>query len=482
LRSRINKRAKAKFGDAPSADKTAYCEAEFNKRRSKREAKQRVRAIEGGVFPNFTMAPDLRKQVFSLHDPSITAEVREAGTILMKILFGSDSNHAELDSASPAMTLRAATETRAYAYVEALGIMAKNAELVKGIVTNLDGVEGNDDVETLSGDDGGSQNLESTQARSASASSQDSSANQQSAERIKSALAATALLIQMDQPKPYSSPYGNPPPQAPPAVNGHTVNAPVTNGATPKTVQKRSDDGHGLDQSQIDALLALANGGSLTDDDDDDKTIADPDEMNGQQSECSVAPEADTKVHATVQRYISQLLESQKGEQPPNGQVTPSTAVPNTAANGFQSVEDQAATLQSLIAQAGVGVNTIIPAAQSHATSQLYAHLFSRARSSTPSTPAGAANGGTNGGANGGPNPIKATIPPNPALMQQKPPAFQPPFQSQPVYWNVVHVTHPSETSVVGLRVRPRDPDFAAKIRAYGYPPLPNSRPGAQRI
>ena len=465
MRCRLNKRAKTKFGAANNAEKTAWIEEEYNKRRNKREIKLRAHVIESGEFPSFALAPELGDRIFSSQNPDLPNDVQIAGNLLMNALFGVGNDGSERATADAARAFKATVDSGSpnpLPFVEALKIMARNAELMKGISVKLE-YEG-DELEhgITSGDDNGSPPLQSNEAHAGSASLPDSTLNQQSNEIIKALNAATALLYQMADTKTYASPYGNPPPKVATVMNGHNKQI---NGTGPSSASTQTGNGHGLDQSQIDALLALANGGSLTDD-EDDKTIADPDEMNCQQLDPSGLPQTDTDITATLQRIINQLTAEKKGVQSLSNGIGLPVPRPVTS-YGSQSVQDQAATLQSLFTQVGVSINTVMPAAQSHATSALYNHLSNQAKSSIPS---------------GGINPAHASAYGNTAQMQQrmlaKPGIFGDTDQSQ-------HQPSPGPNTPSGtqngLPTRTRNPEELLKIKTYGYPPLPGSRPGARK-
>ncbi|MCJ1413587.1 hypothetical protein MMC19_007708 [Ptychographa xylographoides] len=467
LRCRINKRAKAKFGKDPSAGKTAYIETEYNKRRNKSELKQRARAIRTGEFPNFIVTPELSHRIFSIQNPHLSRNVQTAGKLLMNALFVVGTNGNQQGATEAADALRLAVIDGVLdpgPFVEALRVMAMNAELMKSISAKLDSDGDDEELEALSGDEISSQQMHLAESRSESASSQTSALNHQSADIIRALNAATALLNQMADTKAYASPYGNPPPIAL-STNGQ---APETsNGSKQSTSSKPSADGHGLDQSQIDALLALANGGSLTDD-EDDKTIADPDELNGRQLDPLGMPQTDSDITATLERIINQLTAERTGTQPIDETLVASTSKYAAESYGLQSLQDQAATLQSLFTQAGVSINTIIPAAQSHATSQLYAHLSNRARSSTPCAPS-AAHASSLG---------------NNVQMQQRmlpsPSTFGTVQYQQQRELQVALST--SRGNIAGASLRSRNPEEQRKIRSYGFPPLPGNRPGAKKI
>lgn len=476
MRCRLNKLAKDKFGAAASAEKIAFIEAEFNKRRNKRERKQRARAIAAGEVPSFGIAPELKDRIFSSPNLRISREVETIGNLLVNALFGGGNYNDERQTAEAAKALEAAlneTSLSPQLFVEALKLMARNPELMQGINAKMQ-YDGHDD-DPMSGDDTGSHPLRKLPTRSTSTSSQGSVLNHESQEKIRALNAATALLNQLSDTKVYASPYGHPPPPAaaaptdnykspysnpPPAPtaatttvkNGHGPDK--TNGTRRPSNSKQSAVDHGLDKSQIDALLALANGGSLTDD-EDDKTIADPDEVNGQQLDTPESPQTDSDITATLQQVLSQLVTERRECQSTVGIIE-------------DPRDEQAATLRSLFTQAGVEINTIIPAALSLATSQLYSHLSSQARSTTPS---------------GGSNPAHTGIYGNPAHMPQI-------SQAKPVIFGPNNAQHyaippsggfkPNE-HIAGLPVRHRDPEELKKIKTYGFPPLPGSRPGAKK-
>ncbi|MCJ1419033.1 hypothetical protein MMC32_005384 [Xylographa parallela] len=466
LKCRINKRAKAKFGIASSTEKTVYVEIEFNKRRNKREKKQRARAIEAGEFPSYVIAPELGDRIFSSQNPNLSSQVQTAGNLLMNALFGVGSDGNKRAAAEAAAALRAALEDGTLdskPFIEALKVMALNAELMQGINSKLD--EGDDeDHEALSGDENEPQPLHLAATHEESVTPQSSTSQQQSSEIIKALNAATALLNQMTDTKAYASPYGNPPPPPTAAAEINDNRATKING-TESASSTNDTNKHGLDQSQIDAILSLANGGSLTDD-EDDKTIADPDEDNAQDLDLSGMPQVDIDITATLQRIIKQFTTDRNGVLASSEPPTVSTGDLAADANG--SVEQQAVALNKLYMQAGVSINTIMPAAQSQAISQFFVNLSNRARSSPPS---------------GGINPAHAGTYGNTAQMQQRmlanPGIFGQP-QYQPQHPLLPSVLTPRAT-VVGPPVRTITPEEQLKIESYGFPPLPGSRPGAKR-
>ena len=463
LRCRINKRAKTKFGPEPSAEKAAYVESEFNKRRTKREAKQRARALETGEFPSFAIAPELIDRPFSAQNPGASAEVQVAGDLLMNTLFGSSSSRPRAGKPEASNSLKIALENGALdsrPLVEALQIMAKNTDLMKGINARLNSERYDEEGDGNSGEENGQQSKQSASTRADSATSSESTLNHQSAEIIKALNAATALLNEMADTKTYASPYGNPPH---PKKGMDDSGLATSNDASAETSSsKQATDGHGLDQSQIDALLALANGGSLSDD-DDDKTIADPDEFDPQQLDSGGTAQSDSDIIATLQRYISQLMAERSGTENADESKLQPFKTTRSDPYGAQSVRDQAAILQSLFAQAGVSINTIMPREQGQATSQLYAHLSSRARSSTSAKTISS----TQARSYGSTAQMHQRMLASPDVIAQ---AHQRPLQS---------IT--SNGNMMGLSIRTRTPEEIMKIKSYGYPPLPGQKIGAKR-
>ncbi|MCJ1471759.1 hypothetical protein MMC13_000399 [Lambiella insularis] len=465
LKCRINKRAKTKFGADSSAEKAAYIETEFNKRRDKREKKQRARVIEAGEFPSFVIAAELGDRIFSSQNPELSSDVQDAGNLLMNALFGVRSNgnkRAASEAAAALKTTLVEGTLEPKPFIEALKVMATNAELMKGISSELHYSGDDDEVEALSGEDNGSYPPHPVEPHIDATTPQDSSPHGHSAEIIKSLNAATALFNSIADNTAYASPYGNPPP-ATTGLNG-SGNGKITGSETLAT--KNSAGEHGLDQASIDALLALANGGSLTDD-EDDKTIADPDELNAQQIDLSALPQTDIDITATLQCVINQMMAERNGGQKSSDALALSMGKLVSDPYGSPSLQDQLAALQTHLTRASVSVNTIIPAVQGHATSQLYTQLSNRARSSTPS---------------GGINPAHASSFGTTAQMQQRMLARPGIFGS-----NQHQQQHPLQAADspsrgnVGLPTRTRNQEEMRKIKSYGFPPLPGSRPGAQK-
>lgn len=446
-------------------------ESEFNKRRTKRESKERQRGFGNSEFPGFPIATDLGSTLFSAADNDSQHETNAAGILLSNVLLGPGRNGRSNTEAAAALKSALADDSvDPRPFIEALRTMATSQDVMNGINEVLRYEGDDDEADTLSGDENADLVVQPTELRSGAAAEHAPQTNDQETDIIKALNAATAILNEMTETKSqtYTTPYGNPPPQS--EINGFTAvngvngvngaNAQKSNGIAKLSSSRPVVNDHGLDQSQIDALLALANGGSLTDD-DDDNTIADGLESVGQQPDQTSTPQPDSDITATLQLIVSQLMAERNGD---NGHIQRGLAVSTSQADryGLNSAKDQAATLQSLFHQAGVSINTIIPAAQSLATSQLYARLSNRARSSTPM--------------GGGINPAHASAYGNTAQMNQRmlarPGVFGNPLQQ---------ATSSSRGNVVGPPLRARSAEEMKKVKSYGYPPLPGSRPGVRK-
>ena len=340
--------------------------------------------------------------------------------------------------------------------------MATNPETMRVINAVLDDANEDDDVDVLSGDENEDRSLQPAETHARVPTYQTPPINHHTVDAIRALNAATALLNEMADSKVYITPYANPPPRNG-LQNGYTGNgshAQKSKGSKRASSKKQAPNNYGLDQNQIDALLALANGGSLTDD-EDDATIADGQEMNDGDDQESM-PRADNDIIATLHRIVNQLMAERTG----NRESVYSNGLPFTY--GSKSVRDQAATLHKLFAQAGISINTILPAAQSHATSQLYLHLSNRARCSTPS---------------GGINPAHASAYGNTAQMNQRilgRPGTIPQSQYPPNHPLQATISS-SRGNMMGLPLRGRSAEEVQKIKSYGYPPLPGSRPGRKK-
>ena len=447
-------------------------ESEFNKRRNKRESKERLRSFDGSDFSGFSFASGLGNTLFSAGEDGTSTETNAAGLLLANALLGVGSNGPG-PNAEAAKALTVALEggkVDPKPFTEALRTMAMNPEIMSGINAVLGGgCSGYDDEgDTNSGDDGPYPLMQSTEMRGGAACEQPMEIDEEPSEIIKALNAATAILNEMNESRTDRSPV-----QAQGTeVNGFTAingGAKQTANGTPKpTSGKQTTNDHGLDQSQIDALLALANGGSLTDDEDDNVMTEAPDTAS-QQADRNSTPQPDSDITATLQRIVNQLMSERNGE---GHDGSPESPVPRgmpivtsqSDPYGLESAKNPAAALQSLLHSAGVSINTVIPAAQGHATSQLYARLSNRARSSTP--------------VGGGINPAHASAFGSTAQMNEKMFSRSAAAANKPL-----QTSHGSSSraNVVGPPSRLRSAEEIRKVKSYGFPPLPGSKLGMRK-
>lgn len=445
-------------------------ESEFNKRRNKRESKERLRSFDGSDFSGFSFASGLGNTLFS---SGTNTETNAAGLLLANALLGVGSSGIG-PNAEAAKALTMALEggkVDPRPFTEALRTMAMNPEIMSGINAVLGGgYSGYDDEgDTNSGDESSYPPLmQSTELGSGGTTNEQAvEVDEESSDIIKALNAATAILNEMNEGRPESG-------QAQPrgsdvngftAINGGTKHK--ANGTSKTPSSKQTNNDHGLDQSQIDALLALANGGSLTDD-EDDVPMTDALDTASPQADRSSTPQPDNDITATLQRIVNQLMAERNGEGS-DGPLDPSATrgMPIVTSQsdpyGLDSARNPAAALQSLLHSAGVSINTVIPAAQSHATSQLYARLSNRARSSTP--------------VGAGINPAHASAFGSTAQMNQKM------FSKSAVSNRPLQTSNGSSSraNVVGPPLRLRSAEEIKKVKSYGFPPLPGSKLGMRK-
>jgi hypothetical protein len=164
---------------------------------------------------------------------------------------------------------------------------------------------------------------------------------------------------------------------------------------------------------------------------------------------------------AILQRIIQQVM-AQRDETATGQDDTPtnhdnSTMTQGTSSDPFGVAKNPAMALSSLLHCAGMSINTVIPTAQSHATSQLYARLSNHSRSSTPS--------------GGGINPAHASAFGSTASMNRKLLA-RPNAYSRPLHTpNTMPRAGP-----IGVPSKPRSADEEKKVRGFGFPPAPGKR------
>ena len=220
------------------------------------------------------------------------------------------------------------------------------------------------------------------------------------------------------------------------------------------------------DRTQIDNLLRLAAGGVQSDDEDGDEDIfhSGTDDSSQQENQL-LSAQPDIAVSATLQRIVNELMaDSDGGNDPSDANVGRGLSVGSSQTDhlGRVTAKEQAAALKRLFFQAGVSINTIIPVAQSLATSQLYAHLSNRANRFSVS--------------GGGINPAHANAYGNTAQMTQQMLA-----RHGASLQLLRTAPFDSRGNVIGQPMRKRTAEELKKIEGYGYPPLPGSKIGEKR-
>ena len=421
-----------------------FMETEFAKRVEKRRNKEK----RGYEFPGFSISSEVGNALFSNPGDLVTLETNAAGTLLFNTLLSVRNHNNGHTNRESAAALKASLDDESVSrrpFIEALRILAGNSELINSIKTALKGyVPVHDDIDinsganTANGDT--SRNNKSPDLIMQSSTTQPvipeyqtvDLTSQQNSHEVRVIHAMTKAINDMSEARSdtYITPYANPPKAALPndlfTTNGVTTQN--MNGIFDSTSSKPVGNSHGSDQSQIDSFLALANGGSLHDNGDDDAQ-----DTTSQQVDSNGSPQRDIDISAVLQRIIDQ----------------------HAAEYGFDSGEKQAKKLQALFAEAGISINTIIPAAQGYATSHLYAHLAIKARFS-----------------GGGINPAHASTYGNTIQMNQrvlsKPGAISQPARNTTTMWRTDGTPPYRAKSVEEMR----------KIRLYGYPPIPGRRPG----
>ncbi len=469
LRCRINARAKALYGINPLVEKTEFMEAEFVRRKARRNGK----GSRESEFPGFTFGPDLVSKLFSVQNADRLNEVNAAGTLLINTLQAVCSTTGGEHSREAATALNSAfrdSKIGPRPFIEALRILSADSGVMEAInlamkdydqAVETDSITPLTNTATNSPTNAGSRRPSRTEGspssflhasglRGGAANGYSIGNHYQSSDAIKALNAATLILsdIAEGSSSHYVTPYGKPP-----SRNGGVNGLIDTNsGQTKESIEPNTSDpanpAKPLTKSQIDALLEFANGGSLMDNDDDD-SVPDALDDTTEPEDQETTPQPDFDINATLQRIITELTADQSGGRDQLGFPLAT------------SQADKAAALQRLFAEAGISINTVLPAAQAHATSQLYAHLSNRAHKFPTS---------------GGINPLYASAFGNTAQMTQR-------MLSRPVNVNQPLQTAPSASrgNVVGPPARGsrgKSTEEIRKIREYGFPPLPGSRPG----
>ena len=446
----------------------------------------------------FSFSPGFGNNLFPAPGVGPQGETNAAGLLLANALLGVGSSGTG-PNPEAANALKAALEGGAVdprPFTEALQAMAANPEIMSGINVILGGYSG---FEELSGDEDGRGIMSSMEAATGGHRNEnihhdrrESAVDEEESEIVKKLNQATAMLNEFSESNEARAAAGS---NRFTAINrGHDYNAQEMVDDLPAADDDANDGG--LDQDQIDALLTLANGGTLPSapGPDENTEMADYAGGLGQAGEDGSSPngggpQPDNDMSAIVQRIIQQVMvqrdERLSEDHPSSDQAMPdagdglhSTSNPVSASthrahNGnddnnnnrnehnssdpFGVAKNPAMALSSLLHCAGMSINTVIPAAQSHATSQFYARLSNHSRCSAPS--------------GGGINPAHASAFGSTARMNQKlldrPNAYSRPLHTP----NTVPRAIPN-----GGSPRPSNPDEERKARSFGFPPLPGTK------
>lgn len=286
---------------------------------------------------------------------------------------------------------------------------------------------------------------------------------------VRALKAATDILsyIAAGVPDSYVTPYANPLQLDVPLAQAISNGINVDKIAVIKPTEKSSGEAP-PDRTQIDNLLRLAAGGVQSDDEEEEEEqeiMHSGTEDNSQHGDQSSSAQPDIAVSATLQRIVNDLMEdSDGGNDPSNDGFGRGLLVGSSQTDrlSFIIVKEQAAALKHLFLQAGVSINTIIPVAQSLATSQLYAHLSNRANRFSASR--------------GGINPAHANAYGNTAQMTQQM------LARHGASLQVLRTaSFDSRGNVIGPPTKKRTAEELRKIEDYGYPPLPGSTVGGKR-
>ncbi len=203
MRCRINKRAKQIWGSQPSAERYAWVEAEFNKRRAKRESKERVRPLEEEGLENLISSSNLRESLFPAPGPGIQGETDAAGLLLANALVGA-RNPGQAPNIEAAKALKSALEQGIIdprPFTEALRAMAANADIMGGINALLEQTQAVHDEQRKSEEEASgaqqSDAFKENMSQGLDGVTEREEANENAI--VKALNAATALLNQMNQ-------------------------------------------------------------------------------------------------------------------------------------------------------------------------------------------------------------------------------------------------------------------------------------------
>lgn len=452
-------------------------EEELRKRVNKREKKRQ----SNGTFPGFKLDTNLPVTLFPDQSTDLSRQIHAAGTLFLNTLQGVRNGTISPNRESAAALKFALEESNQNLkpFVEALRILGKSPQVLEAIKNAMktydedadiaEHAQKKDESDKVSAygiggsPSGASENpdsvVQASGIRGGIAGSYSLDTNVQPDDVVKALNAATDILsdIAAGTSDTYVTPYSNPQiTSAKPAVTNGNKKQEISNSS------KQNGAEISLDRSQIDNLLELAAGGSESDEDEEDLL---PNTRGAAiQKDQVTNPQPDDDVLATLQCIVNELMVGANGGigllNADDGHGT-TNGTSQSDIFGTDIAKEQAAALKRSFDRAGVSINTIIPAAQSLATSQLYAHLSSRANRFPTS--------------GGGINPDNASAYGNTADMTQR--MLSKPGNSIQNFQPVA----PHSRMNVRQIVRGRNAEELKKVQEFGFPPLPGSRPGKKR-
>jgi hypothetical protein len=391
---------------------------EYQKRRAKRENKERTRSYDAET-PGFSFAPGLGDSLFPSPGVGPQGDTNQAGLLLANALLGGEPGTSE-QSVSAAHALKAALQAgtvKARHLNEALRVMAGDPDVMKGINRIL----GNDNDDDGSGDEVSHTIRPSIETPHGLSVIPDRGDNDS---HITDAISAATAMVN-GQPNPQNSNVSG--------IGFTPVNIPTT------TQPASSIESYGLDQSQIEALLALENGRLISASEGQDGDQANP--SSAHISDESDSYDNDFGISAGMQHMIKSGFKSTSTN--PDGQ-----------SERLQSSSNEPAS-QVLQNQTHDKINSFLDTNLYPSTTlQIYHPLSSESPADQPSLTT--VRRSTQASAFG-----------SPASMNRKLLARNSPFDRSQT---VPRAATPSKR-------RPKTADEERRVKAFGYPPGPGANP-----
>lgn len=445
----------------------AWIENEFNKRRAKREYRERYRSFDEG-FKGFGFPPGFGQSLFPAPGVGPHGDDNAAGVLLANVLMGA-GNEEQGTNSSAAHALKAAIERGTLdpeSFREALRAMAANPDILNSINAALSVPSAYGDGEANSADEDESGMFPPTRGPTGENGNNtvETEVAGEENEIIKALNAATAMLNQMNEARQ----DGKGPDDIESEVNGCVE--PEMGGGKSKESSTDDDRGEKLvyENGQNNTQTASAQEGSSQEREHDIEEPGQPEKDEDSTGHINET-EQDTDISVTLQHVLQQVM-GEKRPEPGTSSATHCNAQPSASnqhnktysrSRSFISSNDPAQALSSLLHCAGMSINTVIPAAQSYATSQLYARLSGQSRSTSFSI---------------GINPAHASAYGNTAAMNRR-------LLAQPHTFMRLIPTEANHSTAAPVDVsrKKRSAEEEKMARSYGFPPLPGMRLGLPR-